>query len=60
MSGKNIGQIGIIKNIKKLFGPNASTVSIEDEKGVIMETLYDYTFIIGEDQSEINLPKLEA
>lgn len=60
LSGKNIGQIGIIKNIKKLFGPNASTVSIEDEKGVITETLYDYTFIIGEDQSEINLPKVET
>jgi len=60
MSGKNIGQIGIIKNIKKLFGPNASTVSIEDENGTFTETLYDYTFVIGEDQSEINLPKVET
>ena len=58
MSGKNVGQIGTIKAIKKLFGPNASTVSIEDESGVITETLYDYTFIIGVDQSEINLPKI--
>ncbi|MFX1257587.1 MAG: 30S ribosomal protein S4e [Promethearchaeota archaeon] len=59
MSGKNIGQVGKIINIKKLFGPKASTVSIE-HNGEHTETLYDYTFIIGEDQSEINLPKIEG
>ena len=58
MSGKNIGQIGKITNIKKLFGPKASTVSIE-HNGDHTETLYDYTFIIGENESEINLPKIE-
>jgi small subunit ribosomal protein S4e len=59
MSGKNIGQIGTIKSIKKLFGPNANTVSIE-HNGDQTETLYDYTFVIGEDQSEISLPKVGA
>ena len=59
MSGKNIGQIGKIINIKKLFGPKANTVSIE-HNGEQTETLYDYTFIIGEDQSEINLPKIKV
>lgn len=58
-SGKNIGQIGTIKSIKKLFGPKASTVSIEHD-GEHTETLYDYTFVIGEDQSEISLPKVGA
>ncbi|MFX0187106.1 MAG: 30S ribosomal protein S4e [Candidatus Hodarchaeota archaeon] len=57
MSGKNIGQVGKILSIKKLSGPKASTVSIE-HNGEHTETLYDYTFIIGEDQSEINLPKV--
>ena len=57
LSGKNIGQVGKILSIKKLFGPKASTVSIE-HNGEHTETLYDYTFIIGEDQSEINLPKI--
>ena len=54
MDGKNIGQIGKIKNITKRFGPKASTVSIE-HNGTQTETLYDYTFIIGEDQPEIGL-----
>ncbi len=56
VSGKNIGQAGKIIDIKKLFGPKASTVSIEHDGGHT-ETLYDYTFVIGEgDQSEISLP----
>ncbi|MHA1293254.1 MAG: 30S ribosomal protein S4e [Promethearchaeota archaeon] len=55
MSGKNIGQIGKIKAIVRRFGPNASTVAIEHD-GKITETLYDYTFIIGEEQPEISLP----
>ena len=59
MSGKNIGQIGKIISIKKRFGPKASTVSIE-HNGEHTETLYDYTFVIGEDQSEINLQKISV
>jgi len=57
MSGKNIGQVGKIIGILKRFGPKASTVSIEHNSDHT-ETLYDYTFIIGEEQSEINLPEL--
>ncbi|MFX1301844.1 MAG: 30S ribosomal protein S4e [Promethearchaeota archaeon] len=57
ISGKNIGQIGKINNILKKFGPKASTVSIQ-HNGDYTETLYDYTFIIGEDNSEIDLPKI--
>ncbi len=58
MSGKNIGQVGKIINILKRFGPKASTVSIQ-HNGRHTETLYDYTFIIGEENSEINIPDLE-
>jgi len=58
MSGKNIGQVGKVINILKRFGPKASTVSIQ-HNSEHTETLYDYTFIIGDDQSEINLPELE-
>jgi small subunit ribosomal protein S4e len=58
MSGKNIGQLGKVLTILKRFGPKASTVSIQHDSEHT-ETLYDYTFIIGEDQSEINLPKSE-
>lgn len=56
MDGKNIGQVGQISEIKKRFGPNASTVSIKHD-GELIETLYDYTFIIGEKESEISLPE---
>ncbi len=58
MSGKNIGQVGKIINILKRFGPKASTVSIQ-HNSEHTETLYDYTFIVGEEQSEINLPIME-
>jgi small subunit ribosomal protein S4e len=58
MSGKNIGQLGKVLTILKRFGPKASTVSIEHNSEPT-ETLYDYTFIIGEGQSEINLPQLK-
>jgi len=59
MSGKNIGQVGKIINILKRFGPKASTVSIQ-HNSQHTETLYDYTFIIGEDNSEISLPQFES
>ncbi|MFX1570373.1 MAG: 30S ribosomal protein S4e [Promethearchaeota archaeon] len=58
MSGKNIGQIGKIVNVLKRFGPKASTVSIQHNESHT-ETLYDYTFVIGEDKSEIGLPNTE-
>ncbi|MHA1913270.1 MAG: 30S ribosomal protein S4e [Promethearchaeota archaeon] len=58
MAGKNVGQVGKIISILKRFGPKASTVSIQHNGGHT-ETLYDYTFIVGEEQSEIDLPKIE-
>ncbi len=58
MSGKNIGQVGKIINILKRYGPKASTVSIQHNGGHT-ETLYDYTFIIGEENSEIDIPKMD-
>ena len=59
ISGKNIAQVGKIVNILKRFGPKASTVSIQ-HNSEHTETLYDYTFIIGEDNSEISLPQFES
>ena len=59
MDGKNIGQVGKIRSITKKFGPKASTVSIEQKIEEHTETLYDYTFVIGEDKSEINLPEIK-
>ncbi len=58
MSGKNIGQVGKITKVLKRFGPKASTVSIQ-RNSELTETLYDYTFIIGEDQFEISIPNID-
>jgi small subunit ribosomal protein S4e len=58
MAGKNIGQVGKIINILKRFGPKASTVSIQ-HNGEHTETLFDYTFVIGEENSEIDLPEIK-
>jgi small subunit ribosomal protein S4e len=59
MDGTNIAKIGTIEEIEKKFGPKSSRVSIEQD-GEIIETLYDYTFVLGEDkQPEIDIPKTE-
>jgi small subunit ribosomal protein S4e len=55
---KDIGRVGKITNILKRFGPFASTVALKQETGYETETLYDYAFVIGEDQFEISLPKV--
>jgi small subunit ribosomal protein S4e len=57
LSGKNIGQVGKIVKILKRYGPKASTVSIQHNDDHT-ETLYDYTFVIGDEESEIDLPNI--
>ena len=49
--GKNIGVSGTISSIVKRFGVNASILTIGE-----INTAYDYTFIIGKDESAIDLP----
>ncbi len=57
MDGKHIARAGEIAKIEKRFGPKSSRVSIKQEEELI-ETLYDYTFVIGEGtQSEIIFPQ---
>mgnify|MGYP006278366691 CR=1 FL=1 len=59
MDGTNIAKVGQIEEIEKKFGPKSSRVSIEQEEEII-ETLYDYTFVLGENnQPEIDLPQTE-
>jgi small subunit ribosomal protein S4e len=58
MAGKNIAKIGIINKIIKRFGPHASTVEIMQEDGTPVETLYDYVLMLGDKESEIELPKI--
>lgn len=55
----DIGRVGKIVKITKRFGPKASTTAIESENKEIVPTLYEYTFVIGEDKPEISLPVLD-
>jgi small subunit ribosomal protein S4e len=59
MDGTNIAKVGQIEEIEKKFGPKSSRVSIEQDDEII-ETLYDYTFVLGENnQPEIDLSQTE-
>ncbi|HEY0088157.1 MAG TPA: 30S ribosomal protein S4e, partial [Candidatus Lokiarchaeia archaeon] len=60
VSGRNIGRFGRLKTITKLIGIKANLVTIEDQNAATIETLFNYIFVVGEDQSEINLPKMIA
>ncbi|MFX1295084.1 MAG: 30S ribosomal protein S4e [Promethearchaeota archaeon] len=55
ISGRNLGLTGRIIKIEKLFGPYASTVTLESE-GKTFQTSLEYAFPIGVDQSLISLP----
>ncbi|GAB4316674.1 MAG: 30S ribosomal protein S4e [Promethearchaeota archaeon] len=54
--GKNIGQVGKMKNVVKHYGPAASVVTIEDESGRVVETSLEYAFVIGKRSPRLTLP----
>ncbi|MGV9204976.1 MAG: 30S ribosomal protein S4e [Promethearchaeia archaeon] len=55
IDGLNIGNVGKIVEISKRFGPNASTVTIEDKEGDLIQTSYDYIFPLGTETPEIEI-----
>ncbi len=55
IAGRNVGLTGKIIKINKLFGPHASTVTLESD-GKTFETALEYAFPIGLDNSIISLP----
>ncbi|MHA1589648.1 MAG: 30S ribosomal protein S4e [Candidatus Njordarchaeales archaeon] len=59
IAGRHMGEHGIIKKITKMFGPRASTATIETPTGEEIITALDYVLVIGEDKPEITLPALE-
>ncbi len=58
-AGRHMGVHGILKEIKKMFGPRASTVLIETPMGEEVLTALEYILIIGEERPEITLPSEE-
>ncbi|MHA1130777.1 MAG: 30S ribosomal protein S4e [Candidatus Helarchaeota archaeon] len=55
IAGKNLGLTGKITKIDKLFGPHASTVTLERD-GKTFQTALEYAFPIGVEESLISLP----
>jgi small subunit ribosomal protein S4e len=55
-SGKNQGIAGKIVSFAKRFGHRASTAVLETKPGENISTAYEFTFVIGDDQSSIDLP----
>lgn len=55
IAGRNLGLTGKITKIEKLFGPHASTVTLERD-GKTFQTELEYAFPIGIEESLISLP----
>jgi len=55
IAGRNLGLTGKVIKINKLFGPHASTVTLERDKKTF-QTALDYAFPIGLESPLISLP----
>jgi small subunit ribosomal protein S4e len=55
IAGNNLGLTGKITKIDKLFGPHASTVTLERD-GKTFQTALEYAFPIGIEESSISIP----
>jgi len=53
--GKNIGIQGKVLEIVKRIGTHASTVTIQDPEGNMVQTALDYAFAVGKTKSEVTL-----
>ena len=60
IGGKNIGRYGKILSIEEKMGQKRrnTLVTVEDRNGEHLQTLLDFIFVIGEDQSSISLPEV--
>ncbi|MDH5689416.1 MAG: 30S ribosomal protein S4e [Candidatus Bathyarchaeota archaeon] len=59
--GKNIGKYGEIISVENIgVKRRKSLVTIEDERGERYQTVLDYVFILGDEKSNISLPRQEA
>ncbi len=56
--GKNMGQIGRIKEITRGIGRRMSVVTLESPDGELFQTSLEYVFPVGRDKPLISLPQL--
>ncbi len=56
-AGRNVGRVGIIRNIQRGWGWQRSLVTLEDKEGNLFQTVLSYVLVIGKDKPVISLPK---
>lgn len=54
--GANVGRLFTVKEIKKFYGSQPPVVLGVDRDGREIETLVDYTFVLGDEKPVISLP----
>jgi len=57
IGGRNVGRVGVIREVKRGWGRKRSLVTLEDATGNLFQTTMDYIFVIGEDKPVITLPE---
>ena len=57
IDGRNVGRIGVIKDVQRGWGWRRSIVTLESPEGDTFQTSLDYLLIIGEDKPVISLPE---
>lgn len=57
IGGSNIGFLGKIKSINRMFKKSRALVVLENDKGKEARTILEYVFVIGKDEPAITLPE---
>lgn len=57
IGGSNIGFLGKIKSINRIFKKARALVTLESDDGKEARTILEYVFVIGKDKPAISLPK---
>jgi small subunit ribosomal protein S4e len=61
IGGKNMGKYGIVSGIEKQADKKRRDllVTLKDSKGKQFQTILDYIFVLGDDESSISLPEAD-
>jgi small subunit ribosomal protein S4e len=57
IGGRNVGRVGVIRDVKPGWGRKRTLVTLEDASGNLFQTILDYVFIIGAEKPLISLPE---
>lgn len=54
-SGKHVGEVSVIQDLKPFKGPQADRVVMKNKEGKLYDTLEDYAFVVGKTKSEVKI-----